>query len=113
MDGKSVNLVLRMEDSCNMRRCVLPRQKLHEGTIPNRGTGVHSAGRLMLRKGKPSNSLVFCVAERFEIAFGASWLPRLANLAPMPNQLVGKQYPFVLRNRLHQLLFDLLGVGIG
>ena len=45
--------------------------------------------------------LVFRVAEALEIAFGAPRFARLADLAPVPDQLVGKQNPFFARNHLH------------
>src|SRR5882762_6706134 len=56
--------------------------------------------------------LVFRVAEALEIAFGAPRFARLADLAPVPDQLVGKQNPFFARNHLHQVLFNFLGIGI-
>src|SRR5215472_4196202 len=54
-----------------------------------------------------SDRFVLCVAERFQVAFYALWLARLANPPPMPNDLVRKEDPFVLRNHLHQVLLDL------
>ena len=55
----------------------------------------------MARKAKLSDCLVLGVAEMFEVAFDAFRFARLANPAPMPDQLVGKQNPFVLRDYLY------------
>ena len=63
-------------------------------------------------KEKHSDRLIFRVAEALEIAFGAPRFARLADLAPVPDQLVGKQNPFFARDHLHQVLFDFLGIGI-
>src|SRR5271169_2288852 len=60
------------------------------------------------REKKSLYRLVFRVAESFQIAFGAFRLARLADFAPVPDQLVGKQNPFFPRNYLHQVLLDLL-----
>ena len=42
MDGKSMNLELRIKDSRDVGCCCLPRQKLHEGNIPNKAEAVHN-----------------------------------------------------------------------
>lgn len=63
-------------------------------------------------KEKHLDRLVSRVAEALEIAFGAPRFARLADLAPVPDQLVGKQDPFFARDHLHQVLFDFLGIGI-
>jgi hypothetical protein len=63
-------------------------------------------------KEKHLDRLVSRVAEALEIAFGAPRFARLADLAPVPDQLVGKQNPFFARDHLHQVLFDFLGIGI-
>ena len=57
-----------------------------------------------------SDRFVLCVAERFQVAFQALRLARLANPPPVPNDLVRKEDPFVLGNHLHQVLFDLLRI---
>src|SRR6202034_4860828 len=48
----------------------------------------------------------------FQVARKAFRLARLTDSAPVPDQLVGEQYPFFLRNNLDQVLLDLLWVGI-
>src|ERR1019366_7838140 len=56
MDGKSVNLVFRMEDPCNMRRHGLPGQELHGRHYTQQGNGrpqrgkTHAAKREALRQ---------------------------------------------------------------
>ena len=55
-----------------------------------------------------SDGFVFRVAQRFQIALDALWLARLANPAPVPDDLVGKEDPFFLGNYLHQILLDSL-----
>ncbi len=69
-----------------------------------RGLYFARRSRLLLLDG-----FVFCVAERFEIASDASRFASDANPAAMPNQLVGKLDPLVLRQNIHQILLDLLG----
>ena len=68
--------------------------------------------QVIAAKVKHLDRLVFRVAEALEIAFGAPRFARLADLAPVPDQLVGKQNPFFARDHLHQVLFDFLGIGI-
>ena len=41
MDGKSMNLELRIENSRDVGCCCLPGQELHEGNIPNQPGAVH------------------------------------------------------------------------
>src|SRR6267378_3965651 len=55
-----------------------------------------------------SDALVFRVAQRFHVALDAFRFARVANPAPMPDQLMRKLDPLFLRNNLHQILFDLL-----
>jgi hypothetical protein len=61
---------------------------------------------------QPSDCFVARVAEALEIAFNATRLARLTDLAPVPDQLVRKEDPFFLRNNLHQVLLDFPGIGI-
>jgi hypothetical protein len=53
---------------------------------------------------------VFRIAKRFEIALEAHRFAGLADFAAVPDQLMGKQDPFFLRDDLHQVLLDLLGI---
>src|SRR5579863_1056527 len=50
------------------------------------------------------------VAEIFEGALGALWLARDAEFPPMPDDLMRKQDPLVLRDHLHQVLLNLLRI---
>ena len=58
------------------------------------------------------NRLVFRVADLFQIALDAFRFARLANAPSMPNELMRKEDPAVLRNDFHQIGFDFLGVCI-
>src|SRR5713101_2994372 len=82
------------------------------GNYTQRGREASTARGRMIRKRESSDRLVSRVAEAFEIAFRAMRLARLADLAPVPDQLVRKQNPFFSRNNFHQVLFDFLGIGI-
>src|SRR5215471_9563904 len=53
---------------------------------------------------------VLRMTEGFEVALHALRLSRLANAAAVPNELVREEDPLFSRNRLHQVLFDLLRV---
>src|SRR5260370_16864929 len=53
---------------------------------------------------------VFRIAKRFEIALDAHRFAGLTDFAAVPDQLMGKQDPFFLRDDLHQVLLDLLGI---
>src|SRR6267143_2924692 len=59
-----------------------------------------------------SDALVFRVAQRFHIALHAFRFARVADPASVPDQLVRKLDPLLLRNNLHQILLDLLGIFI-
>src|SRR5579859_3337258 len=58
------------------------------------------------------DGLVLRIADPFQIAFDAAWFSRLANAPSMPDELMRKQNPAVLRNHFHKILLDFLRVGI-
>jgi len=58
---------------------------------------------------RTSDGFVLRVTQPFEVALQAFRLARLADSASVPDQLVGEQYPFFLRDDLDQVLLDLLG----
>src|SRR6185437_9136946 len=59
-----------------------------------------------LRRSYPS------IADLFQVAFDAAGLSRLADTPSMPDDLMRKQNPAVLRYHFHQILLDFLRVGI-
>jgi hypothetical protein len=54
--------------------------------------------------------LVLGVAKRFDGAFGTFWFAGDAEAAAVMDDLVAEQGPALLRNDLHEVLFDLLGI---
>src|ERR1700747_1469672 len=58
------------------------------------------------------NRLVFRIADLFQIALDAFRLARLANAPSVPDELMRKEDPAILRNDFHQIGFDFLGICI-
>ena len=54
--------------------------------------------------------LVLGVTEQFDEAFSAFWLASDAQAAAVVDHLVAEQSPALLRNNLHEVLFDLLRI---
>src|ERR1700730_8046736 len=58
------------------------------------------------------NDLIFRITNLLQVAFHAARLARLANAPAMPNQLMRKNDPLILRNDLHQVLLYFLGIRV-
>ena len=79
--------------------------------VPNRPAGNNSARTGNVEPDvEELRRFVFRIAKRFQIALEAHRFARLADFAAVPDQLMGKQDPFFLRDDLHQVLFDLLEI---
>ena len=53
---------------------------------------------------------VFGVADGLDRAFGALWFASYAQAASVMDDLMAEERPALLRNDLHQVLFDFLGI---
>src|SRR5579883_508921 len=65
-----------------------------------------------LRSFAPCRSLILGVTQRIERAFGAAGIARQAESAPVQDDLVRKENPFLFRNGLHQVLLDVFRIAV-